>query len=517
MKRNLWLLVAFTMQLYSVVNAQQLAMVKDINPGGLNSYPNNLTQAGNKLFFLAADNSGYQKLWVTQGTDATTVLLVNQILMQTQKLYAYDGKIYFDCYTAASGQELWVSDGTVVGTHIFVDLFPGTTGSFPSAFTVTNNKLFFMANNPTGDRWLYSSDGTAGGTIALKQYIQLFNGFSNFAVLNNDIYFTGDGGGTIFSYGMWKSDGTPAGTVMVKPGIISTIGGNAAVLNNKMYFTADDNAHGTELWVTDGTGAGTNMVKNIAPEPPGGGVFSSGAPQHVTVYNSKLYFFASDPVAGQELYTSDGTDAGTVLVKDILPGIDNSLCGEIVVYNGLMYFTSYQLQEMWKSDGTNGGTQVVKTNMFDHVWYTVFNNKMYITSNTFATILQSDGSGSGTVNATATNTSNIIEFYGADFHFTEYDGALYFSGHNADITSGYELCKLSAIAIVSFSFTGNGNWSNPANWAGGIVPPSTLPSGSTVTINGNCILDVAQHIAPGASLIVAAGKSLVINGSLTII
>ncbi|MEO6730679.1 MAG: hypothetical protein ABIN01_05645 [Ferruginibacter sp.] len=516
MRKNLLFIIAFTMSLFSAVNAQLLEMVKDINPGGSNSYPNNLTVSGNKLFFLAADNSGYQKLWVTQGTTATTTLLLDQILMQTQKLYAYNGKIYFDCYTATNGQELWVSDGTVVGTHIFVDIYPGTNGSFPSAFTVANNKLFFMANNATADRCLYSSDGTAGGTIQLKQYIQLFNGFSNFAAMNNDIYFTGDGGATGFTYAMWKSDGTPAGTVMVKPGIISTIGGNAAVLANKMYFTADDNAHGTELWVTNGTDIGTYMVKNISPDPPGGGVFYSGAPQHITVYNSKLYFFASEPVYGQELYTSDGTGPGTVLVKDMLPGADNSTGSEIVVYNGLMYFTCNQLQEMWKSDGTGPGTQSVKSIIGDYVWYSVFNNKMYITSHTFEPLLQSDGTAAGTGNATATNTANIIQFYGADLHPTEHNGALYFSGNTAGITNGYELCKLSASAPVSFSFTGNGNWSNPANWAGGIVPPSTLPAGSTVTINGNCILDVAQHIAAGATLIVAAGKSLVINGSLTI-
>ncbi|MEO5889507.1 MAG: hypothetical protein ABIQ31_04600, partial [Ferruginibacter sp.] len=194
MKKNLLLLISFTLPLFFIVNAQQLEMVKDINPGGLNSYPNNLTVASGKMFFLAADNSGYQKLWVTQGTEATTILLVDQILMQTQKLYAYKGKIYFDCYTPADGQELWVSDGTVAGTHIFMNIYPGTNGSYPSAFTVANNKLFFMANDPAGERRLYSTDGTVAGTIFLKAYVGLWNGFSNFAVLNNDIYFTSDGG-----------------------------------------------------------------------------------------------------------------------------------------------------------------------------------------------------------------------------------------------------------------------------------------------------------------------------------
>ncbi|MEO5889169.1 MAG: hypothetical protein ABIQ31_02895 [Ferruginibacter sp.] len=318
---------------------------------------------------------------------------------------------------------------------------------------------------------------------------------------------------------MWKSDGTPGGTVLIKPGVASSMGGNSAVLNNKMYFTADDNTSGTELWVTNGTEVGTYMVINLFPEIPGSGIFSSGAPQHLTVFNSKLYFEASDPTHGQELYMSDGTAAGTILVKDILPGTGSSVGGEIAIYNGQMYFTCYQLGEMWKSDGTAAGTQLVKTNFVDYTWYSaVWNNKMYITSRTNYPIYESDGTTAGTGNMTATNIgANIVQYYGGDLHFVEYNGALYFSGACGGVTNGFELCKLSASIPTSFSFTGSGNWSNPANWAGGIVPPSTLPSGSSVTINGNCILDVAQHIASGATLTVTTGSTLVINGSLTII
>lgn len=515
MKIHTLLLLLLIMPVLTKLNAQELIQVKNINPAG-NSFPNNLTEAGGKLFFLAADNTGYQKLWVTQGTEATTVLLLDQILMQTQKLIAYKGKVYFDCYNATYGQEMWVTDGTVGGTHLFVDIYPGTTGSYPSAFTVTNNKLFFMGANAAGERRLFVTDGTAAGTIVLRNdYIQLFNGFSDFAVLNNEIYFTSGSLLPNYTYAMWKSNGTVAGTVMLVPGIISTIGGNSAVLNNKMYFTAADDTHGTELWVTNGSTLGTYMVKNIYPDPPGGGVFYSGAPQHITVYKSKLYFFASDDTHGQELYTSDGTAVGTVLVKDILPG-GSCIGSEIAIYNGEIYFTCNQLAEMWKCDGTAAGTQFVKNNMYDYTQYSaIFNNKMYITSRSNYPVKQSDGTTAETGGMTAANTVNEIDFYSADQHFTQYNGALYFSGACGGITQGFELCKLTATQPTTFSFTGNGNWSNPANWAGGIVPPATLPAGSTVIINGACILDVPQRLASGSTLIVAAGKSLVIMGSLT--
>jgi ELWxxDGT repeat protein len=65
----------------------------------------------------------------------------------------------------------------------------------PRAFTVANNKLLFMGNSVDGERRLYVSDGTPAGTKVIKNnYINLFNGLTDFAVLNNDVYFTGDNG-----------------------------------------------------------------------------------------------------------------------------------------------------------------------------------------------------------------------------------------------------------------------------------------------------------------------------------
>lgn len=74
--------------------------------------------------------------------------------------------------------------------------------------------------------------------------------------------------------------------------------------------------------------------------------------------------------------------------------------------------------------------------------------------------------------------------------------------------------------ITSYTFTGNGNWNNAANWSNNTIPPSPLPSGATITINhsvgGQCILNVPQTISSGAGIIVNSGKNLVVQGALTI-
>ena len=70
-------------------------------------------------------------------------------------------------------------------------------------------QAFFMAINPVGQRRLFVTDGTAAGTIVLRNdYIQLFTGFANFAVLNNESYFTNAAGVPNYNYATWKSDGS---------------------------------------------------------------------------------------------------------------------------------------------------------------------------------------------------------------------------------------------------------------------------------------------------------------------
>ena len=90
--------------------------------------------------------------------------------------------------------------------------------------------------------------------------------------------------------------------------------------NGTVLFRATDVTNGQELWVSDGTSAGTVLVKDI-----NAGSNNSGPSNLVSLGNGTVLFSATDGVVnGTELWVSDGTSAGTVLVKDINAGTSGS-------------------------------------------------------------------------------------------------------------------------------------------------------------------------------------------------
>lgn len=164
---------------------------------------------------------------------------------------------------------------------------------------------------------------------------------------------------------LWKTDGTEAGTVMVRDIRLGSTGSeprNLTAIGSTLYFTADDGANGRELWKTDGTLTGTRMVNNVYPGAPG------SDPRALTAVGSTLFFIADDGVTGRELWKSDGSTSGTVLVRDIRSGPMSSSGGNLTAVGSTLYFTAKDGVpfsgsptgiQLWKSDGTTAGTTML--------------------------------------------------------------------------------------------------------------------------------------------------------------
>src|SRR5207253_3060281 len=146
-----------------------------------------------------------------------------------------------------------------------------------------------------------------------------------------------------------------------------------------LFFTARDGGHGTELWKSDGTDAGTALVKDInlhgdafTPASVGFSFPPQELSNDVVDVNGTAFFVANDGTDGWELWKSDGTETGTTHVKDINPGVEDSfpsfLCCDLgrgrplafaAVINGALLFVASDPGhglELWRTDGTEAGT-----------------------------------------------------------------------------------------------------------------------------------------------------------------
>ena len=327
------------------------------------------TAVGSKLFFRSEDGVNGRTLWVTDGTSAGTLKMNN--FPWAESLVAGATKLFYRSYDATNGWELWVSDGTPAGTRLTKDLNDSSNETWMDSFTTSGDQLFFRANNGVSGYEFATSNGTEAGTFMLGDFHPTGDSWADSLVPmgNGKLLFRVDDGTVPSHRKLWFSDGTVAGTRQLTNSYTlgNVAGGWSASPENilylpstgKAYFRGWDITNGYELWVTDGTVAGTQVLKNINP-------LGDSTPDAMTIVGDRIMMRAFNGSHGQEPWISDGTAAGTIALGDINTVGASSDPNWFTKTTNRLFFSADNFnhgRELWVKDA-NGTRMVVDKNRF---------------------------------------------------------------------------------------------------------------------------------------------------------
>ena len=423
----------------------QFSLVKNLGTLG-GAYEASITQLNTStfLFTTAGTTTG---LWVSDGTPAGTVQIKTFPNSDISAFLKIGSLMYFNFSYISGGvnvHEFWKTDGTTAGTVLINNMKILNGGQ---AFDVghltknwaTNSSILFYHTD--GNLWSFDTNTQTAGL--LKAINPSGNASIFFAYsINGVVYFRA----THSSYGreLWKSDGTTAGTVLVydydsdnNPATIEN--GDPLEMglsNNTIFF---DMARTGSLWKTDGTTAGTVQVSgnNV------GGYSCNSLKNFVPINSTETIFLGSSGSDGYVVYKTDGTT--TSLVKYNVNVYPSLYYNEItLVPVGTQYFfkrrSSISNDEIWKTDGSTAGTVIVKEITFGNTVTTTVkglvglsNNAYFIKDNDNGNIHISDGTLSGTIPIalpSGVTLSNASKFF-------VWNGSLYFKTYS----SGYKIYK----------------------------------------------------------------------------
>lgn len=516
-----------------MIQAQNPLMIKEVSsslkPTG-NSAKADLNYAkwNGKVFY---SGSGSNLLCVTDGTAAGTIGISNlggstnisTIIPAQDFVYVITSDITFSP-TTASTDKIWKSDGTTAGTSL-VYAFQTATGltnvgvyysvaSHKKNYSVEGNTLYFSAYDATNGKELWKTDGTPAGTIMLKD-VKVGTGSSQtsgFCKIPGTTLFIAQSVG--FESKLWKTDGTTAGTEQIpvaEPFYI--VNQDMAKLGNKVIFFAHNTVDGYEPYVSDGTAAGTFMLKNI--NPSGNSLTTQAMGLHLKMTDKYCFFIANNGTTNA-LWRTDGTINGTI---EVMPSVTNGIsdAGYSTSDAENLWFINYlnnnASQQLYKSNGTVEGSSLIHSTLSYPQNLTTYKGAAWFQSKDIAALFNAEVWRSDGLNV---NTGLALDIAGSSassdpYAFFELNDKLYFFGKNGSTHNLYQYTG-------DFTFNGSvsNDWNNKNNWNSllkpGMTDEVTIPVGQNIDVTANAY---AKNVAVNGNLNLVSGN-LDLSGIMTL-
>lgn len=334
-------------------------------------------------------------VWVTDGTAANTSSLLEDVV-DVSEVYVFNNTAYFTGYNENETKyNLYKSDGTIAGTQstagvsssqiamiddklivpittqesgmeihtisgenvaLTKDINPGPLGSDAQMFIVFKGKVFFVADDGTNGMEIWTTDGTGAGTQLLKNSVEgTTSGVADkdLFLFNNEIYFSASTG-SINNVWRTKNNGADAEEFFFTNGgnILGTSNDSIYMITNPMMIYKSAGNDEEPVLVAD---LSTSSGEAIHPS----GNFSIG---DKFVFN--LSSFGGSTPYGQELWTTEWQTPGAQILKDIKPGLANGFVGPVYKINDThAVFAADDGThgvELWITDGTTAGTTLLK-------------------------------------------------------------------------------------------------------------------------------------------------------------
>ncbi len=332
----------------------------------------------------------------------------------TYDFVEHNGLVFTIADDGVHGLELWVFDEKHNSLRMVKDINPNGDSN-PLIFRIgLENVLLFYAYDEEGIG-LWATDGSENGTVLLKRFYFIGivarimeEDWNTFERYKDEIYFSASETNNQ-DYELWKTDGTPEGTILVKD-----INPNGSSSPNNFHIIGDrllfhTNSGGNDIWSTDGTEVNTINLTNSKDKLK---------TINTVVWNSTYDFFLDSLNGKLELWSTDGTINGVIPLTNNLDETLKVSSNMILVGNHL-YFESLTEDGSLVlniSDGTKAGTRKLKTISTipnSGIFFLSYNNIgeqklfFYTTENKQNSLWVTDGTVEGTIKLSSNELTSI--------------------------------------------------------------------------------------------------------------